>query len=274
MRQVLGKEYNVFSSDSFINLKIQRIKAGLSTRDMDTDDVSYIALMPQLIKADLVPMNMADVMRARLESVKCNKPRQKKFWLNNSFNTIDGVAYYKGKVKIVHDAQALREVDRYTELRDGALILTPKQYRALEGEELSRSDLKKIGININKWLTKSGVNLYKWLTKSEVKSNPIWQALARDNNLLSEYADLVFAEVKQRYNAEEMQVCNDNYAMRICLYLGSEQENPMMRDWFVDSLDDRSDVGGNSPLYHSARLVGVRAEGASQKETLDEKVIN
>lgn len=229
MSQILGKEYKVFNGNSYKNL------------------------MSQLIKSSLVPMNIADIMRARLESVKCDQPEQKEFWLDNHFNTADGVAYYNDKVKIVRDAHALKEIQLDMKLSSGTLILTPEKYKILEGEEFSRDYLKKIGIN-------------NWLNKSEIKSHPVWRALARDNHLLSEYVDLIFAEVKQRYNG------NNTIAMGI--YLGCKQEKPTMKAWFVDRLFWRSDAGGGVcfPYNGYIRLVGVRAKSSSQKENLDEKI--
>jgi len=231
MSQILGKEYEIFSGNTF-----------------------YRVLMPQLIKSGLVPMNIADIMGARLGSVKCNQPEQKEFWLDNYFNTADGVAFYKGKIKIVHDSQALREIQPNMELMCGALILTPEKYKILEGEEFSRDYLKKIGIN-------------KWLNKSEIKLHPVWRALARDNHLLSEYADLIFSEVKQRYNG--------NNAIAMGIYLGCEQEKPTIKAWFVDQLCWRSDAGGGVcfPSSGYIRLVGIHSKCSSQKENLDEKLI-
>ena len=228
MPQVLGKEYKNFRGNS-----------------------NYIVLMPKLIKAGLVPMNIADVMKARLESAKYGTYKQKCFWLYNDFDTADGVAYYKGKIKIVHDARALRDIQQYTELNKGALVHIPEQYRNLEGEEFSVHDLEKAGIN-------------KWLTKSKVKSHPIWKSLARDNDLLYEYADFVFAEVKKTYGS--------NKAMGI--YLGFEQKKPTMMAWHIEEPHRKSNASGFKGLNDFTHLVGVSAEGASPKETLDEKVLN
>jgi len=184
MPQILGKEYKFFSNDH------------------------YKKLMPQIIKAGFMPISIADLMRAILESV--NKPKQKKFWLNGCFDTGDGVAYYKDKIKIVPDAKTLREIQpdtSETTFSYGGLLRTLEQYKALEGEEFlidynSREHLKR-------------------MTKLEVKSSPIWKALARDNHLLSEYADFIFAEVRQGYDNVWKALARDNdyYLITQKLYL-------------------------------------------------------
>ena len=65
----------------------------------------------------------------------------------------------------------------------------------------------------------------------------------------------------------------NNYAMKIGL--ASKEENPTMRAWVVYYLGNGSSANGcYGRLDITARLVGLRTEGASKKENLDEKIIN
>ncbi len=190
--------------------------------------------MPQLIKTGLIPMGVSDVMRARLEAIK-SCPEQKDFWLNNFFDTIDGVAYHSGKVKVVCDAQPLKDIQPDTELSYGALILTPQEYAELDGEEFSRAYLAEAGLG--------GL-----LEKSKVNSHPVWRALARDDYLLREFTNAVFAEVKEMHGTD----------IAMGIYLCSEQKSPIMRAWFVYYLNSKSNANGGDYLNGGgARLVGL-----------------
>ncbi len=241
-------------------------------------DDTYLNLMPQLRSAGLVPLSVAGLMQERLEAIVREDEKVKDFFSSN-FDTGDGVAYSSGKVKVILDAQPLRDLDSdidtgisylytshlgafFDELLtldqypdyEGALLLTPEQYASCEGQEFFRKDLEKAGVN-------------RRLSKKEAKQHPVWLALARDKNLLSEYVDFIFKEVEQK--------CGSTEAMGV--WLASEQEQPTLRAWTVDGLLYRSwsCANGGGDLYGNyglARLVGVRAEGAAQKEGLDEIV--
>jgi len=205
----------------------------------------YREKMPELIAAGFVPMNVADVMKARLEAVKGIDAQQKDFWFKY-FNTGDGAAYRDGKIKVVYDALALKDVTPVTQLSDGALILTPEYYNALEGQEFSMEELERAGLS-------------KRLTKSEVKSHPLWQALARDNHLLSEYVDVIFAEVKQ--------IHNDDYAMRFSLAF--EQDNPTMHPWVVTGIEGWFDGRGDYGFLYKYGINGISLIGVSSESTED-----
>ena len=211
---------------------------------------TYQNLMPQLVASGLSPVSFADIMRARLESIKTNT--KKDLRLSDYFNSGDGVAYNNNRMKIVYDAPQLRTIDKATPLSLGALILSPEEYDASEGIDFSRDSLDDAGID-------------RFLTMKEAKSHPIWLALARgDQYLLSEYADLMFAGEKTR----------NNYDQLMGVYLASEQTEPTMRAWFLGGFGRGSYAGGRSGLnYYDARLLGVDAVGALQNSELEKKVL-
>ena len=208
---------------------------------------TYRNLMPKLREAGLVPMTVADLMRARLESVKSRGPNQKGVRLDCYLHTPDGIATWdKDEIKIVLDAPALKDIESYADLSTGNLILTREDYKALDGEEFSRKDLKKAGINTR-------------LSESKVKSHPIWQALARDDYLLEEYVNAIFAEVKH--------YSNKNIAMGV--YLDFNQEISTIQPWFALSIRyGSSSIRGYGDFHDRTRLVG-RAKDVAQKGTLE-----
>src|SRR3990167_6351666 len=126
--------------------------------------------MPILIAEGRTPLSIAGLMRRRLEVLN-SSDEVKRFYWDNYFDTGDGIAYHPdGRGKIVLDAQPLRELTPSSQLRDGALILSPSVYDGLEGVQFSREDLAK-------YITGER------LKQGDVRKNKVWQALARDENL-------------------------------------------------------------------------------------------
>src|SRR3989344_1077660 len=124
--------------------------------------------MPMLIKSSRVPMSSAGLMDRRLEVRDERFSQRVRSDLHDGyFDTGDGVLYHPdGKVKNVPDAQALRGINAQSRLSDGALVLPAGAYEAAQGAEFTKEDLKKI--------------MQDSLTRDGAKSNPVWQALARD----------------------------------------------------------------------------------------------
>jgi len=217
----LVKEYSVFEADQYRNL------------------------MPQLRSAGLRPLNMADVMREKLEALSNKDLNLAAFWLDRYFDTVDGIAYSNGKRKVAYNPKQLVNIESNVDLSNGALIITPDEYKNSQGEEFSVKELENAGLG-------------RRLSKEEVTTHPFWLALARgDKHLLREYRDVVFAEIKRRYDGNE----------GMGVYLGSEQQQPSMRALFVGDLYYMSDALGSNDLSLNARLVGVRsrvAEGDAQ----------
>jgi hypothetical protein len=86
----------------------------------------------------------------------------------------------------VPNSQDLSKITSEAKLDDaGALIITPEQYRAAHGIELTRKYLK----------------LNDHLTKKEANEHPVWRALAEDDGaLLKEYVDALFGLCAGRWS--------------------------------------------------------------------------
>ena len=205
---------------------------------------SYIKAMSNLRNTGLRPLSTADVIKERLEALNNKDLGLIKFWLDRYFDTTDGIAYSGDKRKVAYSPKQLLNLEPNTNLSNGALIITPDEYKDLEGEEFSVKELEKAGLG-------------RRLSKEEVITHPVWLALARgDKHLLKEYRNAVFEEIKRRYNDSE----------GMSIYLGSEQKQPSMRAWAVDYLVSRSYAVGLN-LNFIARLAGVSskiAEGDAQ----------
>jgi len=195
-----------------------------------------VVQMPKLIADGRVPMNVAQLMQKRLD-VRNSDAKVKSAYMNNYFDTGDAVVYHPdGRIKIVLDSQILREMTLKSPINNGALILAREVYDSLQGEEFERRKLGKVN---------------EWLTQEQAKAHPVWKVLARDQALLDDYVDYIFAEGKQRFNYDT--------AMRV--YLGSAVDNVKMRAWCVDGLVDRSSAYGWDDLDDvNGRFVGIAPE--------------
>ncbi|KAF0190261.1 MAG: hypothetical protein FD167_6159 [bacterium] len=178
--------------------------------------------MPKLIVDGRVPMSVAGLMRKRLEVRNSNAAVET--WIYDSFKTGDAVVYHPdGRVKIVLDSQTLREITLKSELR---------------------GELGKVN---------------EWLTKEQVKAHPVLKVLARDQELLRDYADCIFAKGEEMFY----------YDTAMAVLPSSAQGNtPELRAWFISSFGfgpgSRSDVHGDSDLgVDYGCLVGIAQEALS-----------
>ena len=202
--------------------------------------------MPKLISEGRIPLSVAGIMQRRLD-VRNASDDVNASWRDNYFDTGDAVVYHPdGRIKIVLDAQILREMNPDSKRNAGALVLTPEQYNAMTGEEFKKGKLGKVNDG---------------LSKEDVKAHPVWKVLARDKALFNDYVDYIFAEGKQRFG----------YDTLMGVYLGSAKgdtpgDTPEMRAWYVGRLENRSLVDGRSSLDDDdGRLVGVAPEAQSAK---------
>src|SRR3989338_8696514 len=172
------------------------------------------AQMPLLIKNGRVPMSVANLMDRRLEVRDAKySPEVRAAWHDNYFDTGDGILYHPdGKIKVVPDAQVMRGINSESRLSNGALVLPAGAYEAAQGAEFTKEDLKKI--------------IKDSLTMAGAKVNPVWQALARDQNRLNAYVDFVFDETQKRFG----------YDQNMGLYVGSAQKEPTARLVYVNRL--------------------------------------
>ena len=196
--------------------------------------------MPLLVGSRRRPLSVKDLMQRRLEVLDSSEEAVREAWLDNYFDTGDAVVYHPdGRVKVVHDAQPLREMNEKTRLRRRILPLSEEAYEALpKNHEWTRAELSQYGVG-------------EWLAEKQVGDHPIWIALARgDQDLLKAYAKAIFKEERQ---------FNHNGIMSIDL--ADTPEEPEAWSWFVARLDYNSDAYGRTNLLNGdGRLVGVAPE--------------
>lgn len=195
--------------------------------------------MPKLIADGRVPMNVSQLMQRRLD-VRNSDRAVKSSYMDNYFDTGDAVVYHPdGRVKIVLDSQTLRDMTPESPRNNGALILTSEVYDTLQGEEFKKGKLGK---------TESP------LSREDIKTHPVWKALARDQGLLNDYTDYIFAEGKERFS----------YDTAMGVYPDSAGNDVKMRAWFVNRLGCRSGAVGWDDLGDGGgRFVGIAPEALS-----------
>ena len=122
--------------------------------------------MPMLIADGRVPMSVNGLMQRNLEVSEKDASGMYKFsdpvrsaWMDNYFDTGDAIALHpNGNIKVVLDAQPLREMNSRSQLSNCALVLPDGMYEKLEGHEFTREQIKNY--------------IDKWLARDEAKSNP------------------------------------------------------------------------------------------------------
>ncbi len=218
--------------------------------------------MPKLIAKGLTPMSVSGLMQRRLQAQHGSEAVRNSL-MNNYFDTGDGIVYHPdGRIKLVRDAQPLREMNAQSELRNRALALPDGMYEKLEGQEFTRKDIQKY----------VGDTVGDTISSKEAKSNPLWQTLARDPKLLNEYVDLIFAQAKQQFDYDK------NMGVYVRDALDVPKDAATMRHWCVGELGDRSNADGWYDLDNSnGRLVGVAPEAQAAKSvvtnaTLESKI--
>ncbi len=207
--------------------------------------------MPKLIEEGRTPLSASGLMERRLETLSASDPVNNSWW-NNYFDTGDSVFYYPdGRIKVVLDAKPLREISSESKLQNGALVLPDGLYEQLEGQEFTREQVAKY--------------VDRQLTSKDAKNNPVWVALARDQNLLNAYVDAVFSEAKQQFGYNE----------NMGVYVDNAQNVPTGRLWAViRGLGGSSSANGRNNLdVDDGRLVGVAAEPQAARENSDAQKI-
>ncbi|HLC78152.1 MAG TPA: hypothetical protein VJH92_03450 [Candidatus Nanoarchaeia archaeon] len=127
-------------------------------------------------------LSIQDILKKRLEH-KLSDQQITSSWSDNCFVTSDVLirAPY-GDAKLVLDALNVLDFkygDQTLGLRN---LICETPYDSIEGVPFTKDDVKRY-FNANP------------LSKNEVKSNPIWKVLARDQGLLDEYVDHVYKKV-------------------------------------------------------------------------------
>ena len=189
----------------------------------------YIEIMPKLISEGFKPLTFEQICKLRLED---NSYFDK--WLD----TCSMIVYHpNGKFKIVNDSELLKSVNKDTNLVDGAIGLTEKEYKNIKSKEFSREGLK----------------FNECLTKEEVLSHPIWNALITNKKLLKDYTHYVFNHV-------------DGKNMSVGI---SSPDKILARAWFMNRLNYGSGADGRFIRDGlGGRLVGY-SDGVAEKEKAD-----
>ncbi len=176
-------------------------------------------------------------------------------WFDKRIDTCDGVVRHSdGRLKVVLDAQYLRQLTHDTKLVDGAVPLSDDVYRGLSGEEFSS---KQVGQYFN-----------KPLSRGEAKQHPVWLSLLRgDQGLLNMAVNVIFSQANGRLGG---------VGKMMGIYTPSApKEGASGRLWSVCRLDDYinySRANGSSHLDDlNGRLVGVAPE-APRAATLERRV--
>ena len=195
--------------------------------------------MLKLIADGRVPMNVSQFMQRRID-VRNSDKAVKGSYMDNYFYTGDAVVYHPdGRVKIVLDSQTLRDMTPESQRVGGALIIGEDVYNTLEGEEFKKEKLGK---------TESP------LSREDVKAHPVWKVLARNQALLNDYTDYIFAEGKERFS----------YDTAMGVYLDSAGNDVKMRAWYVGRLVGMSVAIGRDRLdLDDGRFVGIAPEALS-----------
>jgi len=196
--------------------------------------------MQELVADGRVPMSVAGLMQRRLD-VRNSDDKVKSAWMDNYFDIGDAVVYHPdGRVKIVLDSEDLRNMTPDTPRNGGALMVAPEAYDALQGEEFKKGKLGRTE---------------DWMSREDVKAHPVWKVLARDQALLNDYADYIFAEGKERFD----------YDTAMGIFPGSANgDTPEMRAWYFNRLESRSKASGWVDLDRNyGRLVGIAPEALS-----------
>jgi len=220
-----------------------------------------IERLPLLLADGNAPASVARIMHRRLDMTSAYRGN----WVNNYADSSDLVAYdsvqrsEKVKFALTCDNQnkvteigrnALGLINLNAPLVKRAVKLSPEQYDSLVGAGVIELERNKLG------------ELDKWLTKEQVLASKVWRILARhpgevsaefaeDERLLSEYADMIFTEGKQRYS----------YDTAMGIFPDTNSRDAKLRAWCVYRLDYRSRVNGRDSLdFDIGRFVGLAPE--------------
>lgn len=219
-----------------------------------------VDVMPVMKAEGKVPVSVAWYMMRRLLTLDEGEFPQAgqakdvaaSYWNNHADCVADGVICHPdGRAKIVLDSQDLRELTPQSKLVNYGLVLDDADiYEAARGVHIVE-------------LTQDEVAKYtgKHLPQNKVKDNKLWRILARhpdevpaniarDKNLLPEYATATFSLAKQVYNHDE----------NMGLFLVDPINVFTLWLWCVNGLNCGSYAYGNDLDDDNGRALGVAPE--------------
>ena len=214
----------------------------------ETGKKRFIDQMPALVEAGYSPMSIAEIMKRRVEVADFRREIRNS-WINNHFSSGDAIVYHpNGKEFLIClDSEELRDVNFASQfdLEHGALPLGRDKEEGLRKYDQLKLDRKNIPFKVKDL---EGLPFHAY--RREVKSNPIWLAVARDREVLEEYVDFVFDTHR-----------NKNGRLKgMDIFLGGTSGNiPELRPLYISGFDSESYLFGrqglDSPLGH---LIGIR----------------
>lgn len=160
--------------------------------------------MPLLISEGRIPLSTSQIMEERVKS--CRAPIEiKDFWWNSNIVSGDARAYNPNtkEVLLILDSEHLREIELGRNKTDGGgqrwLLGENKkegiaEYEELRNKEDTYSSIYERDEPDRNPLIKGYFAQFhnKQRSRKNVKSDPIWRFLAKDQNLLDEYVDCFF----------------------------------------------------------------------------------
>jgi hypothetical protein len=151
--------------------------------------------IPRSLALGYKPISVTQMMKCRL---KIDNPHS--HWNLFSYITGDAVVYHPdGRMKIIRDAKPFREVNRKSEFEDEwphRIVLGDGVYESLDGLELSPREQR--GVVSAPFIP---------FSPKRVRSNVIWQYLARNQDLLDEFIDKrIVARKKEWFYERSMQI--------------------------------------------------------------------
>ena len=207
-----------------------------------------IKKMPKLIAEGRVPLSVSGFKKKTLD-VRNVYDNVGASWMENYFDTGDAIIYHpEGDILIHLDSENLRNINSKSPVNCGALLLSRDRDEAFSIYE----ELKKQS-NVFEFKKGKLGKINEWLTKKEEKEQPILRVLARDQNLLNEYAN--YARERFGYDTA-LRIFHNPFSSNIELKaLGIDEVNFGSSICGVDSLDEKSGL-----------LVGVTSEGLNKLE--------
>ncbi|MFH1173898.1 MAG: hypothetical protein V1725_02070 [archaeon] len=197
-----------------------------------------ISQMPLLKEDSCDPISFAELMRVRLEALSAPKEIRDSWWRPDIY-TGDAMLYHPDyKIKLVRDAYLIRELNAKSEVFEGQIVLPEFAYEQTTGVEFDNEFLR--------------CN-HEFHSLEEVLDNPLWNALARDPELLKKYATAVFKETNERHPISP----GSNRSMPI--HFGSFYGMPtlvLMRAGGVQGCCDAD--AGNRFDFSLGKLIGVK----------------
>ncbi len=155
--------------------------------------------MRKLIREGRTPLSVAQIMQCRLEVLTSNSDEVKHYWLNDYFDTGDGIFYHPdGRAKIVLGAEPIRNMTSKSKFYKDYLALGNDRefsiavYNSLDGTEF---DVTSIGLRRQ---------IIKSSSKRDIKNNPVWNALVPNKALLSEYVNEFFGRCEDDFDYRDM----------------------------------------------------------------------